>query len=174
MSFNKVMFSSLSDEWRTPQSLFDKLDKEFDFDSDPCPSNKPLKKGLINSWGKRVFVNPPYSDIKYWVSKCWHESNNKIIVMLIPSRTDTKWWHEYVMKAKEIRGTDKNTLSEKTIELKKELVKMNAQIAIGTVIKNPGQVRKIKKTLAKIITIQKEKSEQKKKETKKTEVDKKV
>ena len=103
MSFNKVMFSSLSDEWRTPQSLFDKLDKEFDFDSDPCPSNKPLKKGLINSWGKRVFVNPPYSDIKYWVSKCWHESNNKIIVMLIPSRTDTKWWHEYVMKAKEIR-----------------------------------------------------------------------
>ena len=78
------------------------------------------------------------------------------------------------MKAKEIRGTDKISLNEKVLELKKELVKMNAQIAIGTAIKNPGQARKIKKTLARMITIEQEKSKQAKKGMKKSEVDKKV
>ena len=62
------------------------------------------------------------------------------------------------MKAKEIRSTDKSVINEKLSELKKELVKINAQIAIGTAIKNPGQVRKIKKTLARILTIQQEKN----------------
>jgi large subunit ribosomal protein L29 len=57
------------------------------------------------------------------------------------------------MKPKEIRGMDKNTLNEKMLELKKDLIKMNAQVAIGTALKNPGQVRKIKKTIARILTI---------------------
>ena len=61
------------------------------------------------------------------------------------------------MKAKEIRSTDKNLINEKILELKKELVKINAQIAIGSSIKNPGQVRKIKKTLARMFTIGQEK-----------------
>ena len=69
------------------------------------------------------------------------------------------------MKAKEIRSTEKGILNEKLIELKKELLKMNAQIAIGTAIKNPGQARKIKKTIARIMTISQEKSKQKKKNT---------
>ena len=102
----KVMFSSMSDEWRTPQSLFDKLDKEFNFDSDPCPmESKPLKESLKVGWGECVFVNPPYSNISKWVNSAyWHSLlNNCIVVMLIPSRTDTKWWHNFVMKAKEIR-----------------------------------------------------------------------
>ncbi len=103
----KVMFSSLSDEWRTPKSLFDKLDKEFNFDSDPCPmKGKPLKKGILKGvWLKRVFVNPPYSKIKDWIIQGYIHSQhtNVVVVMLIPSRTDTKWWHDYVMKAKEIR-----------------------------------------------------------------------
>lgn len=73
------------------------------------------------------------------------------------------------MKAKEIRGIDKNSLNEKVIDLKKELVKLNAQIAIGTTIKNPGQIKVIKKTLARIMTIEQEKAE-----NKKLEVDKKV
>ena len=74
------------------------------------------------------------------------------------------------MKTKEIRTLDKNTLNEKEIELKKELVKMNAQVAIGTALKNPGQVREIKKTIARIVAIQNEKALQKKdmKNTKKT------
>jgi|TARA_B100001964_G_C14250004_1_gene609426 large subunit ribosomal protein L29 len=66
------------------------------------------------------------------------------------------------MKSKEIRSLDKNTLDEKKIELKKELVKMNAQVAIGTALKNPGQVREIKKIIARIVTIQNEKVLQKK------------
>ena len=101
------MFSSMTDEWRTPQSLFDKLDKEFNFDSDPCPmKGKPLKKGIVGGvWIKRVFVNPPYSKIKDWVLQGYihGQHNNVVVVMLIPSRTDTRWWHDYVMKAHEIR-----------------------------------------------------------------------
>ena len=75
------------------------------------------------------------------------------------------------MKAKEIRSMDKSTLNEKIIELKKELVKVNAQVAIGTALKNPGQVKKIKKTLAKILTISNQKDLKK---IKKPEVDKKA
>jgi len=74
------------------------------------------------------------------------------------------------MKSKEIRGIDKNTLNEKLLELKKELVKMNAQVSIGTAIKNPGQVREIKKTIARILTLNNEKI----KKIKQPEVDKKV
>ena len=83
------------------------------------------------------------------------------------------------MKLKEIRTLDKSTLNEKKIELKKELVKMNAQIAIGTALKNPGQVREIKKTVARILTIEQErgkKAGQKQEgvKTKQSEVDKKT
>ena len=60
------------------------------------------------------------------------------------------------MKIKEIRVMDKNAFQEKLLELKKELVKMNAQVAIGSAIKNPGQIKMIKKTIAKIYTIQTE------------------
>ena len=72
---------------------------------------------------------------------------------------------------------DKTTLNEKALELKKELVKVNAQVAIGTALKNPGQVREIKKMLARILTIGNEKKleNQHKKESgenKKQEVDK--
>ena len=76
------------------------------------------------------------------------------------------------MKAKEIRNMDKSSLNEKLLDLRKELVKMNAQIAIGTTIKNPGQVKDLKKTLAKIVTIEQEKAKHAKK--KKQEVGKKA
>ena len=74
------------------------------------------------------------------------------------------------MNAKEIRGMDKNTLDEKLVELKKELVKMNAQVAVGTALKNPGQVRTVKKTIARILTINSQKGV---KESKHSGVDKK-
>ena len=57
------------------------------------------------------------------------------------------------MKAKEIRGMDRASLDEKLLELKKELIKVNAQVAIGTMLKNPGQVKKIKKAIARILTV---------------------
>jgi len=80
------------------------------------------------------------------------------------------------MKVKEIRGMDKGMAAEKMTELKKELVRMNAQVAIGTAIKNPGQIRKIKKTLARIITIEHEKKAKKEESEKnrKSEVGKKA
>lgn len=74
------------------------------------------------------------------------------------------------MKSREIRGFGVSASNEKLLELKKELIKINAQVAIGANIKDPGQVKKIKKTIAKIYTIQKEKEIKNKKE----EVDKKA
>lgn len=57
------------------------------------------------------------------------------------------------MKIKEIREKKPEELKEKLNELKKELIKLNTQIATGTTLKNPGGVRKIKKTIAKILTV---------------------
>ena len=73
------------------------------------------------------------------------------------------------MKVKEIRGMDQGMADDKITELKKELVKMNAQVAIGTAIKNPGQIRNIKKTLARIITIGHEKKAKKGEKLQQTE-----
>lgn len=99
----KVHFSSQTDNWKTPKRFYLELDKEFDFDFDPCPFKADFD-GLRVGWGESNFVNPPYSQIKDWVKKAHEESQGgKTVVMLIPSRTDTKWWHDYVMKAKEIR-----------------------------------------------------------------------
>jgi len=103
MSKLGVHFTSHRQNWKTPKKFYEELNKEFKFNYDPCPTNFKTD-GLKSSWGGRSFVNPPYSDILRWVMKGWLESQNgKLVVMLIPSRTDTKWWHEYVMKAKEIR-----------------------------------------------------------------------
>mgnify|MGYP004417313964 CR=1 FL=1 len=109
MSFNKVMFSSASDHWSTPKDVYDALDKEFNFNDDPCPLGWVGASGLEREWGDRVFVNPPYSEIKKWVEYAYWQANDpltkkkRVIVMLIPSRTDTRWFHDYVMKATEIR-----------------------------------------------------------------------
>ena len=109
------IFSSKSDEWSTPQDLYDELNKEFIFTLDPCATINNHKcdkyytiddNGLYKSWrGERVFCNPPYSDIKRWVIKCNEEAKNinTICVMLIPARTDTKWFHDYIYKKVEVR-----------------------------------------------------------------------
>jgi len=98
-----VHFSSLTDEWKTPDSIYKKLNAEFNFNFDPCPLGGEID-GLSIEWGKSTFVNPPYSKLKLWCKKAYEESlKRKIVVMLIPSRTDTIAWHEYCMKAKEIR-----------------------------------------------------------------------
>lgn len=110
------MFSSKSDEWETPQDLFDKLNKEFHFTLDPCSTNENHKcfkyytikdDGLSKDWaGETVFVNPPYGrSIGKWVKKCYDESHKwgNTIVMLIPARTDTSWFHQYIYDKAEIR-----------------------------------------------------------------------
>lgn len=105
----EVMFSSLSNEWETPQDFFDKLNEEFHFTLDPCcrEYNHKCEKyytietdGFNKSWeGETVFCNPPYGrEIGKWVEKCANEAKkeNTTIVMLIPARTDTKWFHDYI------------------------------------------------------------------------------
>ena len=89
-------------DWKTPRKLYRTLDRVFHFDFDPCPVN-PQFDGLKIDWKKSNYVNPPYNEISKWVKKSFEESQKgKIAVMLIPSRTDTRYWHNYVMKAKEL------------------------------------------------------------------------
>lgn len=104
MTFNKVMFSSMKLDWQTPKSFYDELNREFNFNFDPCPKT-PDFNGLDCDWGTKNFINPPYgSQLKKWIKKGYEESlKGKLCVFLIPSRTDTAYWHDYVMKAKEIR-----------------------------------------------------------------------
>jgi phage N-6-adenine-methyltransferase len=115
MVISKGLLSSDSCEWETPQYLFDALNAEFGFTLDPCSTHENAKckfhytisdNGLSRSWrGHRVFVNPPYGRvIKDWVSKAYRESREgALVVCLVPARTDTAWWHDYVMKADEIK-----------------------------------------------------------------------
>ena len=100
----KVYFSSESDHWNTPLSFYRKLDQEFRFDFDPCPQDHDFD-GLSIEWGKRNFVNPPYSDWQTWVEKGYHESRKgKLVVFLLAARTDTKVFHDYIIPfADEIR-----------------------------------------------------------------------
>ena len=110
-----TLFSSKSDEYSTPYDTFNALDYEFHFTLDACAteSNRKCKKyysvdtdGLKADWGgERVFCNPPYSKIKDWVKKCYEESlkPGTLVAMLIPARTDTKWFHDYILHRSEVR-----------------------------------------------------------------------
>ena len=98
-----VLFSSLKDEWNTPISIYNQLNDEFHFDFDPCPENHQWN-GLEIDWKQSNFVNPPYSQLAKWLKKGYEENiKGNTVVFLIPSRTDTIAWHEYCMKADEIR-----------------------------------------------------------------------
>src|SRR3990167_9960893 len=99
-----VHFSSARLDWKTPKAVYQMLDAEFAFDHDPCPTN-PTVDGLTSEWGGSNYVNPPYGrEIPKWIAKGYEEAQKgKTVVFLIPSRTDTSWWHDFVMKAKEIR-----------------------------------------------------------------------
>ncbi len=110
-----VHFMSKRSDWATPQDLFDKLNKQFNFDIDVCAdvSNAKCKKyysieddALSQTWKGYCFMNPPYGrEIPKWVEKAYEsaKSGEATVVCLLPSRTDTKWWHDHVMKADTIR-----------------------------------------------------------------------
>ena len=113
---NELMFSSKTDLWSTPNDFFDKLNDEFHFTLDPCSTHENAKcykhfteeeNGLLQDWGNEVvFCNPPYGrQIKYWVKKAYEESqkDNTNVVILIPARTDTIYFHEYIYHKAEIR-----------------------------------------------------------------------
>lgn len=112
MSINNGLFTSTTDMWATPQKFFDELDKEFNFTLDPCSTHENAKcekhytleeDGLSKDWSKDVvFCNPPYGrEIGKWVQKCYETES--LSVMLLPARTDTKWFHNYIYGKAEIR-----------------------------------------------------------------------
>lgn len=100
---NKVHFSSEKDTWATPQELFDKINAHFNFTLDVCalPDSAkcaqyftPEDDGLKQKWVGVCWMNPPYGrGIRAWLKKAYE--SNVPVVCLLPSRTDTKWWHEY-------------------------------------------------------------------------------
>jgi len=93
------------DNWATPKEVYDILNKEFNFDFDPCPLNYTID-GLSVSWGKSNFINPPYSrKLKEgFIKKAFEESKNgKLCVMLLPVSTSTKIFHEIIYPNAEIR-----------------------------------------------------------------------
>ena len=113
---DKVLFSKNSDEWETPQNLYDRLNNEFQFDYDICASHENTKVKTFyatkdqnslnydwsmllkdeNNFAPFIWCNPPYSKIGEFVKKAYEESlKGCTVVMLIPSRTDTKYLHDY-------------------------------------------------------------------------------
>ena len=101
-----VHFSSESNEWGTPQDLYNELDEQYGFTLDPCATKENAKcdkyytkedNGLLQDWRDEVvFMNPPYGrEISEWIKKA-SETKSAVVVCLIPSRTDTKYWHDYI------------------------------------------------------------------------------
>jgi phage N-6-adenine-methyltransferase len=107
------MFSSLTDQWATPQGVFDLLNAEFGFGLDVCalPENAKCRRyftpkldGLKQVWKGTCWMNPPYGrEIVDWMKKAYESSlQGATVVCLVPARTDTAWWHDYAAKG-EIR-----------------------------------------------------------------------
>jgi phage N-6-adenine-methyltransferase len=109
MPVSAVMFSSKTDQWATPQWLFDKYNAEYQFTLDACalPENakvesyfSPEQDGLSQEWGGRIWMNPPYGrEIGKWVKKAQEEAEKgaECVVCLLPSRTDTRWFHDFCL-----------------------------------------------------------------------------
>jgi len=104
-----VLFSRQRETWETPQDFFDAINKEFHFTLDSCalPQSAKCKTyftpnddGLLQPWHGNVWCNPPYDrEIPKWLSKAAQETgsgNADLVVLLIPARTDTQWFHDYV------------------------------------------------------------------------------
>lgn len=112
---NAALFSSATEEWATPDDFFRALDAEFHFTLDPCSTDDNAKcakhytkaqDGLARDWtGERVFCNPPYGrEMPKWIAKCAeHGMRGGLAVMLIPARTDTRAFHDYIYHKAEIR-----------------------------------------------------------------------
>jgi phage N-6-adenine-methyltransferase len=111
---NNVHFASDRHDWETPGDLFGALDREFRFSLDAAASVTNAKvaryytaedNGLAQPWLGTVWCNPPYGRaIGGFVRKGWESAQEgATVVMLVPARTDTAWWHDFVMEADEVR-----------------------------------------------------------------------
>lgn len=122
MTINKALFSSARDNWETPQSFFDELHAEFAFDLDAAASESNTKcnhfftikdNALEQTWyrpGEGIYViwcNPPYGRVVTgkWVKKFEEEANKgATVVALLPARTDTRWFHQYIWEPLGYKG----------------------------------------------------------------------
>jgi phage N-6-adenine-methyltransferase len=106
---HKIHTSSKSDEWETPKELFNKYNEQFCFDIDVCATHENAlvpeyytkeNDALTQDWVGTCWMNPPYGrQIGLFMKKAYEESlKGATVVCLVPSRTDTRWWHEYAMK----------------------------------------------------------------------------
>jgi phage N-6-adenine-methyltransferase len=107
---NRGMFSNTSDEWETPQELFDALNEIFHFTLDVCATPLNAKcasyytkaeDGLSQAWQGVCWMNPPYGrEIGAWVKKAYESTIDAeaVVICLLPARTDAKWWHDYVIR----------------------------------------------------------------------------
>jgi len=104
-----VHYSSRTDEWSTPDDFFAELNETFHFDLDACASPRNAKcaryftreqDALQQRWQGKVWMNPPYGrEIAAFMRKAYEESLlGATVVCLVPSRTDTQWWHRYAMR----------------------------------------------------------------------------
>lgn len=112
-------FGKGKQDWETPSSIFDPLNSEFSFTLDVCASKEnakcsnffdPQTDGLKQKWTGVCWMNPPFGSQGNWVKKAWQESQSgATVVCLLPCRTNTNWWHDYVMKGdiRFIRGRPK-------------------------------------------------------------------
>lgn len=108
-----LMFSKASDEWSTPEATFRALDDEFHFTLDaaatlanrkvenyrgPDHEEPMLRDALQYPWHGVVWLNPPYSKVREFITKAAGEAKagHATVVCLVPSRTDTRWWHDHV------------------------------------------------------------------------------
>lgn len=103
----KVMYSSKTNVWETPQEFFDRLNCKYKFTTDVCalPENAKCKKffspetdGLLQAWKGSCWMNPPYGrNIGQWIKKAFEAGKkDALVVALLPARTDTKWFHEFI------------------------------------------------------------------------------
>lgn len=109
MKITKGLTSTGNIVAETPKYLFDRISSIFNFSLDVCalPENAkcesyytPEDDGLSKSWRGGIWCNPPYGrEISSWVRKAYEESQkeyNSFVLMLLPARTDTKWWWDWV------------------------------------------------------------------------------
>lgn len=117
MPISEALYSSKTDMWETPQDLFNELDKEFHFDMDVCATQEnakckryytPKQDGLSQPWDGICWCNPPYGrDIGQWVRRALFASfGGATVVMLLPARTDTKWFHDYIYSGNKFKDLD--------------------------------------------------------------------
>jgi phage N-6-adenine-methyltransferase len=108
------MFSAVKIDWETPQYYFDEVNKEFNFTLDVCADKNNAKvnnyysldvDGLKQKWNGSCWMNPPYGrKIGLWVRKAYEScAEGTLVVGLLPARTDTRWFHDFIYGKAEIR-----------------------------------------------------------------------